>query len=506
MKKLIIVFIAVAAACLVLFTVYRRTQPEDIVPAAVNPINNEDTADSYADCADIFLSDAGSSAESGYVTVEKEGIIITHSGHYRISGKLSDGQIIINARNKGTVVLVLDGADISCTGSAAVYALSNNKVILHLAEGSENRLSSAGEFVNIDTSNIDGAVFTKSDLTVNGSGSLSVSCETGHGIVCKDYLKITAGRLNITAEKKGIAANDGAAFENADITVSCGTAGLHTGNIDGSAEGDIYLYSGTCVIDTDGDAVHSSRGVYLSGGTLKIACGDDAIHADTLLCITGGTVDITESYEGLEGNRVVIAGGEVNVTASDDGINSSGGSDGFFTNFNSDQFKDDEHTEEDDGILISGGRVCVNAGGDGVDSNSTLTVTGGELIVDGPVDNGNGPLDYETAAVITGGKVVAVGSSGMAVSFGEGSKQPSILVRLSSTHPAGSVIVLQEEDGTEILTHTSAKAYTSVVVSCPALQVGKTYLLQSGTESFSIELDSLSYETGEGFGFPAGKR
>ena len=433
--------------------------------------------------------------------MEESGVVINRSGHYRLTGSLSSGMVIVNAQDNGTVVVILDGASVHADNCAALYILSNNKTILNLAEGSENSLSSSGEFVSIDTNHIDGTVFAKSDLVINGSGSLTVSSDAGHGIVCKDALVFTGGKLNITAEKKGISANDGIAFTDADIQIKSGTSGIHTGNSDDTAFGDILIYSGNFDIDSDGDCIHSNNYFWLFDGTLTLSSGDDGIHADRTLYIEGGTADITESYEGLEGNKVEISGGEITITASDDGINSSGGSDGFFPGFNTDVFKDNEETDEDEGILISGGVIRINANGDGVDSNTVLTVTGGELFVDGPVNSANGPLDAEHSASVSGGRVLAIGSAGMAINFGSGSTQGSILYFLPSNQPAGTVISLSDAVGNELIRHTSAKAFQAVTVSCPEITAGKTYTLTVGSSSYEIEMTSLIYGEGYSFGF-----
>ena len=472
MKKLI-ACIAAAAACLALLAVYRSNLPPESGKAPLSPevtIENEDRMQSYRDYADIILSDAGSTTESTFVSVEENGIVINHSGRYRLTGSLSSGMVIVNAQDNGTVVLILDGVSVHKDNCAALYVLSNNKTILNLAEGSENSLSSSGEYQTIDTNHIDGTVFAKSDLVINGAGRLTVSSGTGHGIVCKDALVFTGGKLDITAEKKGISANDGVAFTDADIRIKSGTSGIHTGNSDDTAFGDILIYSGTFDIDSDGDCIHSNNYFRLTDGTLALSTGDDGIHADRTLYIEGGTVEISESYEGLEGNKVEISGGDLAITAYDDGINASGGI------------------------------TRINANGDGVDSNTVLTVTGGELYIDGPVNSANGPLDYEHSSSVSGGRVLAIGSAGMAMNFGKESTQGSILYILPSNRPAGTVITLADAAGNELMRHTSAKAFQAVTVSCPEITEGKTYTLTVGSVSYEIEMKGLLYGEGSGFG------
>ena len=150
-------------------------------------------------------------------------------------------------------------------------------------------------------------------------------------------------------------------------------------------------------------------------------------------------------------------------------------------------------------IKISGGILYVNADGDGIDSNGNLYVTGGETYVDGPSDSANGALDYAGEAQITGGIFVAVGDSGMAMNFGEGSSQGVMLVNLSAGHAEGQ-IVLKDGSGAELITYEPAKSYNSVVISCPEIKQNESYTLIAGDETVTVEMDNLIYGSGNGFG------
>ena len=215
-------------------------------------------------------------------------------------------------------------------------------------------------------------------------------------------------------------------------------------------------------------------------------------------------MNITRSYEGLEGTVVNISGGEVSVTASDDGINAAGGKDTSGTAgwFGSDSFRGDSQSS----ITISGGSITIDASGDGIDSNGSLTVTGGTVYVNGSVSDGDGALDYEGEGIITGGTVVAVGSSGMAVNFGKNSTQGSILYNLSSAQNAGTEVTLTDENGKVLASFTPTKTFRSVVISAPGVEVGSTYTLTVGSQTFSVTMDSVVYGTGSGGFGGFGKR
>ena len=155
-------------------------------------------------------------------------------------------------------------------------------------------------------------------------------------------------------------------------------------------------------------------------------------------------------------------------------------------------------------LSISGGKITVTCEGDGLDSNGKLLISGGEIYVNGPTSNGNGALDYGSEATITGGTIVAAGSSGMAVNFGSNSTQGSILLNYQSS--SKDTIKVTDSDGNTIIEYTPAKSYNSVVVSSPKLTKGGTYKVTAGGETQSITLDSLIYGESNGMGMGGGMR
>lgn len=395
----------------------------------------------------ITLKDGASACGGDGVQIEGDTITITKEGVYLLSGKLTDGQVIVDA-GEDKVQLVLQGAEIACGGSAAVYVKSADKVFLTLADNSHNTLASSGEFVTIDENNIDAAVFSKDDLTLNGTGNLTVTCESGHGIVSKDDLKLTGGAYEISCVKDALSGNDS---------------------------------------------------VRIADGEITIDAGDDGIHSDGDLIIVGGTITVDDSYEGLEGQTITIDGGDITLFASDDGLNAAGGNDqSGFGGMGGDLFAADS----DCFIEINGGALYVNAMGDGLDSNGNLTITGGEIYVAGPSDNGNGALDYAGTATISGGIVVATGASGMAQNFGDESTQGAILV--SARTMTEEDVVLLDENGEELIRFSPGKSYNSAVISCPEITEGKSYTILLGEESQTIQMDGVVYGAGEeamgGFG------
>ncbi|MBR1781747.1 MAG: carbohydrate-binding domain-containing protein, partial [Oscillospiraceae bacterium] len=410
----------------------------------------------------ITLTGDGATASGTGVTVEGSTVTITAEGVYVLSGTLADGQIIVDAGDSDKVQLVLDGADISCSSSAAIYVKQADKVFLTLAEGSENSVSTTGDFVQTDDNNVDGAIFSKDDLVINGTGSLTVTDPYGNGVVSKDDLKIIGGTLTVSASNHALEGKDSVRIADGIITLTAGQDGIHSDNTEDEGKGYVAVL----------------------GGTLTITAGDDGIHASGALSISGGTVDVLRSYEGLEGMTIEISGGEITVVASDDGLNAAGGND---TASGQNDFFNEFAAQEGVYINITGGKLTVNSEGDGLDSNGDLYVSGGEIIVYGPLNSANGAIDHNGSASITGGTLIALSCSGMEEGFESTSTQGTIAVTLSSTQ--NGTLTLADSAGNVLLTCEPEKNYSVVQLSCPGLTEGETYTLTTGAESTTITMD-----------------
>lgn len=283
-----------------------------------------------------------------------------------------------------------------------------------------------------------------------------------------------------TADESG---NDKTTNESNNTEESSSAKGL-------KAEKEITVNGGSFNIDSSDDAIHCNGDVIISGGDIKASSGDDGTHADGNLVINDGKINIEKSYEGLEGVTVTINGGEIHVTASDDGINAAGGSDtGSEQRMGKDGFNNTDSSKYL--LTISGGVTYINASGDGVDSNGNFVMDGGELYVSGPTSDGDGAIDYGdgASAWITGGKIIACGSTGMAEVFGEeNSTQYAVLHNLSSKIAGGTTVKITDSDGKELLSFTPEKDYQSVVFSSPEIKQGE-YTITAGdvTEKVTVE-------------------
>ena len=453
-----------------------------------------DLAGTYdeSEAVKITLSGKTAACNSSNVQIEDGVVTIKAAGVYVLSGTFTDGTIVVDAGDDDKVQLVLDGVSITAVDYAAIYAKNADKVFVTLAEGAENSLTVSGDYVQTDDNNVDAVIFAKCDLTLNGTGSLTVKDNMGHGIVSKDDLVVTGGTYTIYSQDHCLNGKDSVRIADGTFNLSCDEDGIHAGNDDQQGY------------------------VYIEGGDINISVGDDALHAEGLLIITGGDIDVSKSCEGVEGYKILVTGGDIDVVSSDDGFNAAGGSSG--SGDNHDGFGDSSGSgynhdgfgggpgmggvymdaDSDAYIFITGGTININADGDGIDSNGCIGITGGSVYVLGPSDNGNGAMDYGICAAITGGEIVAVGGSGMAQGFGDESTQCSALVNFDEWVDAGETITLTDSDGKEVLSYRVDKKFNSVVISTSDMKQGDNYTLTVGDQNSTFTLDDITYSEGSG--------
>lgn len=489
----------------------------------------------------ISLSDDGCAVDGAGAVADGTTVTITAGGTYVLTGQMSAGQVVVNADGE-KVQLVLDGASVTSTDSAAILVRTAKKVWLTLADGTQNKLATSDSFAEDDEYSIDGAVWCKSDLTINGTGALTVSSAEGHGIVCKDELALVSGDVEVEAARHAVQAQDAACVVAGTWSLTAGTDGIHCGDDDDAEKGSVLIVGGTVSIDAASDGVDAANVLEVDGGEVTVSAGDDGLHSERALQVDGGTVTVTKSYEGLEGSTVTVNGGVIDVTSSDDGVNAAGDPTGDSSAEATDAGAsgpeaaagqpedpmgggqapagDGRAPEDADAqaptstgqvpadaggqapgaagdmdydstaqVTINGGKLTIQAGGDGIDSNGDLTVTGGETYVFGPVSDGDGSLDFAGTGTITGGVVMCAGSSGMAQNFGDASTQGSMLV--SASGQAGDAIQLVDEDENVVASCEARTSYSCVLVSAPGVESGKTYTLTCGDASSEITMDGL---------------
>ncbi|GMK42504.1 hypothetical protein PCCS19_55640 [Paenibacillus sp. CCS19] len=495
-----------------------------------------DEDDAYSDwnaseATTIKLNGTTATVEGTGAETKDGSVSITAAGTYVVSGKLDDGQIVVNVADEGVVRLILNGAEIHYSTSSPIYVEEAGKLILSLPEGTNNVVSdgTAYELADASTDEPNAAIFSKDDMTINGTGKLTVEGNYNNGIASKDKLKITGGTFEIHAADDAVMGRDLVAVKDGLFVIDAKGHGIKTTNDTEGEEGLIALEGGTYSIESGEDALHSTGGLLVSGGDLHIAAGDDAIHSEIALLISGGMVDITQSNEGLEAGSITIAGGEVHVVSSDDGVNAASGSsdtDGAAGEMPQEgaapadmppadmppaDMPQDGTAPADMGqgggprgggmpggegssnnlLTITGGYLSVDAQGDGLDANGGIAMSGGTVVVNGPTMNGNGSLDYDSTFEMTGGVLIAAGSSGMVQAVSDSSTQAGILMTYPQTQQAGTLIHLEDEAGNAIVTFAPSKDYQAVYISSPDMKKDTAYSLYSGGTSNGTETNGL---------------
>lgn len=309
----------------------------------------------------IELSGSSASVSGDGVTVAGSTVTISKAGTYVISGQSDGVQIKIAADKSDDVKLVLKGATMTNT-DAAISATSAGHVYLTLAEGTTNSLSDSSS--NSDEK-ANAALFSKVDLTINGSGTLTVDGKKSNAIKANDTLHITGGTFNITSVDDAFNVNDELNITGTTMTIDAKEDGVKVDNDDDLTVGNMYL----------------------ANNTITVTVGDDGIHASGKLVIDSGTYTVKNATEGIEGKSITINGGDINVYATDDGVNAA--------NKNAQQ--------SDIYFTMTGGNLTVEVGQgdtDPIDSNGNITVTGGTIKL-----IGQSGFDFDGTAIYTGGDI-----------------------------------------------------------------------------------------------------
>ena len=275
-----------------------------------------------------LTGDGATISGNGAYTVNGN-VVITNAGYYVVSGTLTDGYISVDAYNSSKVFIMLDGVEINCSDDACIRVDQAEKVFLTLAEGSQNILISGSSYsTEALNDGTDGAIFAHDDLTINGSGRLTVTAQYRHGIAANDDLVITGGTIAVTAEADAIHANDSLRIKETSITVDAGDDGLVTSNEE--ENGYFYIESGMLDITAADDAIHTTGDITIAGGSITIDAGDDGIHSDSNVYISDGSILIEDCYEGIEALNIDVSGGDITIYPHDDGFNANGGSGDMF--------------------------------------------------------------------------------------------------------------------------------------------------------------------------------
>lgn len=324
----------------------------------------------------IQLNGISATASSDSVKIFDSTVTITEEGTYVISGTLSDGMIIVNAADTAKIQIVLNGVDVTSKTSAAIYVLEADKVFVTVAEGTENVLVNGGSFEAIDENNIDAVVFSKQDITFNGSGSLTVISPAGHGIVCKDDLVFTGGFYTLTSASHGVDANDSVRITGtANLVIDAGKDGIHCENTEDASLGFVYITNGVLQIEAEGDGIAASSYMQIESGTFNLLIGGGSVNGSKASSggfggfmgggpgrVPPGNTTTTDengiSMKGIKAsNSILINGGNFEINSADDAVHS------------------------DVSVTINGGVFTIASGDDAFHADETLHVTAGTINV-----------------------------------------------------------------------------------------------------------------------------
>lgn len=428
---------------------------------------------SLDDAIDVTLAGTGATAASGVSSAD--GVVtIAAAGVYRLSGDLA-GRVVVAAPEDAQVVLVLDGASITSTDGPAIEVQSADDVAIHLADGSQNAIDDTTAYA--EDADANAAIFSEADLTLSGTGSLVVDA-SGDGITSEDDLAVLAGAIAVTAADEALRGKDSIQVEGGTLELDAGGDALQSDNADEAERGWIRIEGGTIAATAGDDGLNAVSDILIAGGTITVDVTGDGLHADVALAIAGGSVTVEGSDEGLESALVQIDGGVVDVTAADDAVNGSAGSS---TTEGGQAGGMGGMADSGELVAITGGEVTLRAGGDGLDSNGSIEMSGGTVVVWGPTTDGNGALDANGGLTVSGGTLLAVGSAGMAESPGAESAQAWL--QASATGAAGSTIEILDADGTALATFDAAGAFSNVVFSSAGLTGDTATVVVDGTET-----------------------
>lgn len=531
------------------------------------------------------------SAENAKITLVLGGVSIKNSTGAAIQISTADDVTIELA--EGTTNVLQSGEEVDIAAATESKEASGGA----LQSKADLKIKGKGSLTVLGYLN--NGIHCMKDLKIK-NGNISVTA-LGHGIKGKNSVTVSGGTVTVTSGKDGITSDETENEEKGFVTIEDGeiiitsvgdgvsaeTTLTVTGDVisiisgggsanaqqktdnmrdwwdfDNSASDDnsasckglkagkaLVISGGSITIDAQDDALHTDGDMTISGGECILSTGDDGAHAALSLTVLDGKITVLTSYEGLEANQITLAGGELDITASDDGINANGGSDGFSGGFGggfggrrsdmnsqsgdmtppdnsnmqtppdgnapsgnpptmpgqdaADSTTTDDTTDKQPVLLITGGKITVNADGDGLDSNGDLRVEGGDITINGPSNGGNGALDIGTenggAGVIAGGTLIALGTSSMTENFGSTSTQCAFLVTMNS-FGAGETITITDSQGNVLYTGVTVKSANSVVFSSPDLVVGETYTVTIGSTSATVTQSSTVVGNSNGFG------
>ena len=464
---------------------------------------DKDASYDVASATNIALSGQGATVSGEGAAVEGATVTISAAGTYAVTGELTAGSLVVNAGDQDKVQIVLSGASIRNEAGPALNIQQADKVFVTLADGTQNTLADGASYELVEGEDEpNAALYSKADLTINGTGALSVEGNYRHGVNSKDDLVVTGGAITVVAKEDGLRGKDCVKVADGSFAITAGGDGVKSSNDEDPTRGFVSIDGGTFTVTGCEEGIEAQE-VIVNNGELNITAPDDGINAavaerdsnDATIDASGdaGSTVGQDDHAGDQGGEGQGDGGQ-----GADAQNGRGGQRPELPEgVEPGQMPDGEqgggfggrdgrggaggpmgaNASEDCLIQINGGVVTINAGGDAVDSNGYVEVTGGEL-VGASSGAGDSALDYEYGATVTGGTVILAGGAGMAETFSEGSTQPFALVSLNGS--ANTELSVESESGEVLARCTVPVSFQCVTLSVPGLAEGATGKLVAG--------------------------
>ncbi len=501
---------------------FTACDPENV---NLNQKKYNDTIDTVWDTTsvvNITLKNTTITASKKTVIISGTTATITKPGNYKISGTLANGQIIVNTNEEGRVRLIFNNISITNSTTSPLFIANAQRTIIVLQKNSVNTLTDGNNYT-VTPDSLNAPIFSKDDLAIFGDGILNVNGNYKGGITSRDELDILSGTINVNSVTTGIRGKDNLRIENGTFNINCGGDALkadndslqstgfvnikngvfkivtasgdgitasnvtriENGNYDiktggGSentfdplaastkgikgTEGTI-INGGTFLINSSDNCIHSSKKVEISGGNFTIYTGNRAIKADSMLTINNGNFDIKEAFKGISSYRLKIHGGNITVKSRNDCMKATLG----------------ENLTANDGssIEIGGGTLLLSTEkGDALDSNGSINMTGGTLVLQGSQTVPDDAISYRSTFTISGGNVVAAGAGTLTPTTG--TQQISVLIRFRTYLAPGTLICIQDENNVSVIIFKIQRYALNTLFSTSKLTTGKTYNIFTG--------------------------
>lgn len=466
----------------------------------------------------IELSNSGIDIVGDGASAEGSTLTLSAAGTYILNGSLSDGEIIVSAGDEDKLQIVFDGLSVNNANGPAMLVNNADKVFITVADGTQNHLSDGTEYdLEGDDDNRDGALFSRDDLTINGTGELTVEGNYSHAIVSKDDLVIAGPTMIVESKEDGMQGDDCVKIAEGDLTIDAGDDAIKSDTV-------VYIKDGTIDVRTCSEGYEAEK-VIIDGGTHNIFATDDAINAALSTDSSSSTTmsDLVNAGNGMafEGEppnapsrgsssvseidsvvQTVKAPGQQNGSfgqqrnlgsnnGSGNGSRDDGGSmpgnDRGMMDSNMGRFGGNGMPQSSNDCLvqINGGVLTLTGGADGIDSNGNVEINGGIVMVCGPNSGMDGSLDYDLSAQVNGGTVLMTGSLGSTNGL-DLSEQPWMIASIQGSK--GSTVSLMDADGNELASMSATQSFGNVFVSSDQIKSGSSFTITVNGSPVSLTM------------------